>query len=423
MTLTRAARIHGRGDVRIDELRLPPITPDEVLLRVISSSMCLSTYKAVSLGPDHKRVPDDVADNPVMTGHEFAGIIEQVGADLAGRYQVGQHVAIQPAMGLPTGESPGYSYPYFGGDATYTIVPKVAIDLGCILPYDDDYFANASLAEPMMCIIGAFHANYHTTQLVYRHDMGIRPGGKVAILGVGGPMGLGAIQYAQASSYRPSLVVATDIDADRLGRLAELVPPSSAPDGSSLVYLDTSEGDAVAALQEACGGTGYDDVFVFAPVRSLLEIADEVLAVDGCLNFFAGPTDRDFKAEFNFYRVHYETTHVVGTSGGNADDMRESLELAAAGRINPSMMVTHIGGLDSVPGAILGLPATPGGKRMIYPQLDLPLTAIDDFAALGEGDPLFARLARSCETHDGLWNREAEAILRTALEPTERRLS
>jgi threonine dehydrogenase-like Zn-dependent dehydrogenase len=381
--------------------------------------MCLSTYKAVSLGPDHKRVPDDVADNPTMTGHEFAGVIAEVGANLADRYHVGQHVAIQPALGLPTGESPGYSYPYYGGDATYTIVPKVAVDHGCVLPYDDDYFANASLAEPMMCIIGAFHSNFHTTQFVYSHDMGIRPGGKVAILGVGGPMGMGAIQYALAGPYKPSLVVAADIDGDRLRRLEELIPTSSSPDGTELVYLDTSKSDPVALLQEACGGAGYDDVFVFVPSRALLETADEVLGTDGCLNFFAGPTDQNFKAEFNFYKVHYETTHVVGTSGGSADDMRESLRLSAEGRINPSMMVTHIGGLDSVPSAVLDLPVVPGGKRLIYPQISLPLTAISDFAELGKEDPLFARLTESCEAHDGLWNREAEAILREALEPKE----
>ena len=62
-----------------------------------------------------------------------------------------------------SGYSAGYSYEYYGGNATYCIIPKVSIDIGCVLPYDGDYFANASLAEPMSCIIGAFHATYHTT--------------------------------------------------------------------------------------------------------------------------------------------------------------------------------------------------------------------------------------------------------------------
>lgn len=77
-------------------------------------------------------------------------------------------------MGLPSGYSAGYSYEYFGGNATYMIIPEIAINLGCVLPYHGSYFAAASLAEPMCCIIGAYHANYHTTQYVYEHRMGVK---------------------------------------------------------------------------------------------------------------------------------------------------------------------------------------------------------------------------------------------------------
>ena len=54
-------------------------------------------------------------------------------------------------------------------NATYCIIPKVSIDLGCVLPYKGDYFANASWQKLMSCIIGAFHATYHTTPYVYEH--------------------------------------------------------------------------------------------------------------------------------------------------------------------------------------------------------------------------------------------------------------
>ncbi len=417
--LTRAARIHGAGKVQIDEIELPSITDDEVLLQVVTSTMCLSTYKAVTLGAEHKRVPDDVADNPTMTGHEMGGIIVEVGANYADRYSPGQHVAIQPAMGLPTGESPGYSYPYYGGDATYTIIPKIAIDKEAILPYGADYFANASLAEPMMCIVGAFHANYHTRDLEYVHDMGIKPGGNLALLGAGGPMGMGAIEYAIECADGPKLVVATDVDQELLDRLAELIPVSrAAENGVELVYLNSGGAEATQKLLDCTNDKGYDDVFVFVPAVPVLEQADQILGTDGCLNFFAGPTNKELTAPFNFYRVHYERTHVVGTSGGNSDDMRECLEMSAAGRLNPSIMVTHIGGLDSAPNTILDLPNIPGGKKLIYPHISLPLTAIEDFRELGEYNPLFAELADLCDQHDGLWNAEAEKSLRRALDPT-----
>ena len=78
--------------------------------------------------------------------------------------------------------------------------------------------------------------------------------------------------------------------------------------------------DAAKLLRDITGGTGFDDVFCFAPVRPVVEQADAILGFDGCLNFFAGPTDKNFKAEFNFFIVHYSYTHIVGTSGGNTND-------------------------------------------------------------------------------------------------------
>ena len=80
----------------------------------------------------------------------------------------------------------------------------------------------------------------------------------------------------------------------------------------------------------------------------------------------------------NFYDVHYNSTHVMGTTGGNTADMIESLELTAAKRINPAVMVTHIGGLDAAAETTLNLPKIPGGKKLIYTHLSMPLTALDE---------------------------------------------
>lgn len=179
---TKVAAIYGKRDVRLREFELPEITDNELLVSVISDSVCLSTWKTALLGSEHKRVPDDLENHPVITGHECAGIIVEVGKNLTDKYKKGQRFVLQPAMGLPSGYSAGYSYEYFGGNATYMIIPEIAINLGCVLPYHGSYFAAASLAEPMCCIIGAYHANYHTSQYVYEHRMGVKPGGNIALL-------------------------------------------------------------------------------------------------------------------------------------------------------------------------------------------------------------------------------------------------
>ena len=142
-----------------------------------------------------------------------------------------------------------------------------------------------------------------------------------------------------------------------------------------------------------------------------MEQADAILGFDGCLNFFAGPTNTQFKAEFNFYNVHYLYTHLVGTSGGNTSDMKEAIEMMTSGKINPAAMITHVGGLNAVVDTTLNLPKIKGGKKLIYTQIDMPLVAIADFAEKGKTDPVFAELARICDRHNGLWNAEAEKYL------------
>ena len=410
---TRAVRLYGKNDLRLEEFELPEIKEDEILAHIISDSICMSSYKASIQGPDHKRVPNDVAQNPVIIGHEFCGEIVKVGSKWANQVKAGDKVSIQPAINNEGSlAAPGYSYRYIGGDATYVVIPAVVMEYNCLLKYTGEAFFCGSLAEPQSCIVGGFHAQYHTTQGSYVHKMGIVEGGKCAILAGVGPMGLGAIDYALHGDRRPGLLVVTDINQERLDRAASIfTPEAAAKDGIKLVYLNTGEGDPVEKLMQLTDGTGYDDVFVFAPVRPVVEQGDRILGKDGCLNFFAGPTNTEFKAEFNFYNVHYASTHIVGTSGGNTADMIESLELMSQGRLNPAVMVTHIGGLNAVIDTTLNLPKIPGGKKLIYNNINLELTAIADFEEKGKTDPLFAGLAEIMKRSNNLWCAEAEKYL------------
>ena len=411
---TTAVRLYGKEDLRLETFDLPEISDSEILAKITSDSICMSSFKAAEQGAAHKRVPDNVAEKPIIIGHEFCGEIVQVGAKWQDQFKAGQRFAIQPALNYKGSlAAPGYSYEYIGGDATYIIIPEEVMLTDSLLPYNGDAFFYGSVAEPVSCVIGAFHAQYHTTNGSYEHKMGIVEGGKMAILAGVGPMGLGAVDYAIHGPRRPKLLVVTDIDDDRLARAASLYTVEDAKaNGVELVYLNTSCPDPVAKLMELSGNTGYDDVMCFAPVRPVVEQGDKILGKDGCLNFFAGPLDPQFKAEFNFYNVHYASTHIVGTSGGNTEDMKESLKLMEEGKISPSGMITHIGGLNADAETTLNLPKIPGGKKLIYTHIDLPLTAIADFRKVaeegGENAELFADLADICEKNNGLWCPEAE---------------
>ena len=409
---TKAVRLYGENDLRLEEFELPEIKDDEILAHIISDTLCMSSYKAAIQGSKHKRVPADIAENPVIIGHEFCGEIVQVGKKWADKYKAGSKFTIQPALNGSL-VNPGYSYKYIGGNATYIIIPPEVMELDCLLEYKGDAFYYGSLAEAMSCIVGAYHAAYHTTPGVYIHNMGIVEGGNCAYLGAAGPMGLGAIDYTIHCDRKPKKVVVVDIDQGRLDRAASVLTVEDAKNnGVELVYLNTSGYDkpeeVILALTD---NKGYDDVFVYAPVKALVETGDKILGRDGCLNFFAGPTNPAFSAEFNFYNVHYSSTHIVGTSGGNTADMIESLEMMSTGKINPSIMITHVGGLDAAIETTMNLPNIRAGKMLIYTNIKMPLTAINDFAELGRTDAVFAELDRIIKANNGLWCYDAEKYL------------
>ena len=412
---TTAVRLYGKNDLRLDTFELPPIGPDEILARIISDSICMSSHKAALQGADHKRVPKDVAENPIIIGHEFCGEIVEVGSKWSSQFKAGQRFVIQTAINDPTNiyAAPGYSFQFIGGEATYVVIPDIVMTQNCLLSYSSETFYFGSLAEPMSCIIGGYHVNYHFATGSYVHEMGIVEGGAMALMAGAGPMGLGAIDYAIHNPRRPGILVVTDIDEARLVRAASLYTvEEAARQGVKLIYANTSGiADVPAHLIALAGDRKFDDVYVFAPITALIEQADQLLDYNGCLNFFAGPTNPEFTAPLNFYNIHYSATHVAGNSGGNTDDLIEAVDMMSRGLINPSVMVTHVGGLDSAVETTLNLPQIPGGKKLIYNQISMPLTAINDFRALGSSNPFFADLADIVDRHNGLWNPEAERYL------------
>lgn len=405
----KAVRLYGKKEVRFEEFELREIASDEILASVVTDSLCMSSYKAMLQGSDHRCIPDDIAKKPIILGHELCGRIEKVGADVEGDYKPGDLFTVQAKMYFgETITSPGYSYEWYGGNATKIIIPAEVIQGGYIIPFGGDACYKTSMAEPFSCIISALRSHYHLAENNKDHIMGIKEGGNFAILAGCGPMGLGAAELLMSMEKRPKRIVITDVDEQRVLKARQILKEKN---GVKLEIVNVAGIDAPEKLlNELVSCEGYDDILIMAPVQSVIETADKISGVDSCLNFFAGPTTKEFYANINFYDVHYNYKHIIGTSGGDIEDMKEALRLIEQNDVNAAIMVSHVGGLDCAAEATLNLPNIPGAKKLIYCGIKMPLIAIDELADATENE-LFVQLGKLCKRHNMLWNEEAERYL------------
>ncbi|HIX68440.1 MAG TPA: zinc-binding dehydrogenase [Candidatus Anaerostipes excrementavium] len=406
---TKAVRLYGEMDLRLEEFELPEMQEDEILAEVVTDSLCMSSFKAITQAQRHKKVPNDIEEHPIILGHEFCGKILKVGKKWKDQYQEGDKFVIQPNIGDVKGWAPGYSFRYMGGDATKIIFTNQVMENGSLLKYQGDTFFEGSVVEPLSCVVGAFNAQYHMKRMYYyEHVMGIREGGAMALLGATGPMGFLAIDFAIHGPKKPSLLVVTGRTQSKIDLAKKLYTEEEAKkNGVTLIYVNTSEMDDVNAELRKYADKGYDDVFIFAPNQEMVSYGVKMLAYDGCLNFFSGPADKEFSANVNFYDIHYNSTHFIGTSGGNTEDMKQSIELIEKKTVNAAKIVTHVLGLDEAAKTTKELPQIGGGKKIVYTHHKFPLTQVDKVDEISE-NKFIEGLKPILKRHGYLWSGEAE---------------
>ena len=164
---TKAVRLYGENDIRLEEFDLPKLKNGEILIKVISDSVCMSTYKTVKQGAKHIRVPDNVSENPVIIGHEFCAEIVEVTEKWKDAYSVGDKVVMAPVLSYLGGmETVGYTFGEIGGASTYSIVYDHIIENGYLMKLDSDAFFSGSLIEPASCVIRGYKASFHLTKIM-----------------------------------------------------------------------------------------------------------------------------------------------------------------------------------------------------------------------------------------------------------------
>lgn len=240
-----------------------------------------------------------------------------------------------------------------------------------------------------------------------RNRCDLRPKGIAVFVGAGGPMGQMHVQRALELPNGPRMIIATEVNDERLQTLKEMFAPLAEKQGRTVLFFNptNSEKSLHQYVMEKSDGQGADDVVVSVPIASLMEEADTIMKPDGMLVFFAGVPNGTM-GKVNLSNVYLSNAQYTGTSGLTIHDQALVMERRMEGTLSPGRSVAAIGGLETAAEAIQSvMDSRYPGKVLIFPQIrDLPLTSLKE---LEERLPeVAAKLGE-----DRMWTNAAEEAL------------
>lgn len=230
-----------------------------------------------------------------------------------------------------------------------------------------------------------------------RNRCELHPNGAAVFIGAGGPMGQMHVQRAIELPNGPRLIIATEINDDRLQAVLERFEPLARKNGRELLIFNPMSSDSSLRdfVFDATDQLGADDVVVSVPHAGVMTEAATLMNPNGMLVFFAGVPNGTM-APLDLSAVYLNNAQFTGTSGLTLDDQRMVMERALDGSLSPGRSVAAIGGMNAAQDGIEAMmDGRYPGKIVIFPQIpDLPLLGLDDLATelpeiaeyLGEGN-------------------------------------
>ena len=240
-----------------------------------------------------------------------------------------------------------------------------------------------------------------------RNRAELKPGGTALFIGAGGPMGQMHVQRAIEMPDGPGVLIATEINPDRLNALEKQFVPLAEEHGLELHVFDSSRKDVSLEdfVMDLTDNQGADDVVISVPIPAVTAEAATLMNADGMLVLFAGmPTGTLVPLDLS--NVYMYNAQYTGTSGLTIDDQAAVMHRAEEGSLSPGRMVAAIGGMETVPEAIQAvIDGTYPGKIVVFPQIhNLPLMGLDE---LKDKLPDVAEKLGPCD----VWTDEAEQVL------------
>lgn len=343
----KAAVFYGPNDIRLEDVKTPEITENEILVKVDMAAVC-GTDVRIYQGKKTKGVR-----TPSIIGHELVGTVAKIGRNIKD-FEMGDRVGVAPV--IPCGHCyycqndmenvcanrTAIGYEYDGGFAEYVRIPKTALQSKNILKIPDHItFEEAVIAEPLACCINGIK------------KASVKMDDVVVIIG-GGPIGLLHVQLAKISGAKTVI----------LSELIEHRREKAKIAGADIVVNPEEESLSDIVL-DSTDQLGADIVIMAIGVPQLTNGSLGLLKKGGVLNLFAGFT-KGVLSEIDPNIIHYDEITLNGTSSLKRSYFREALSLIDSGKINTEIITTTGFTLDTIQEAIESVRNGIGMKSIIH---------------------------------------------------------
>jgi len=318
-----AAVYHGPQDIRVENVPIPEIGPEEVLLRVVRANICGTDLRILHGG--HRKYPVGTVRIP---GHEVVGDVAAVGERVTG-YRPGDRLFVAPNMGRGDSresisgnnnldpEYEAFGITLDGAFAEYMRVPAAAVRGGNLMPVRPEVDpAVAALIEPLACVWRG------------QNKVGVGAGDVVLVMGAGP---IGVLHVLLARLRGATRVIVSEPAAGRREQALRLGADQA---------VDPLGEDLAAIVRAQSDGRGADVVITAAPVKTLQEQAIDLAAVGGRINFFGGLSKDDAFIRLDSNAVHYKELIVTGTTACSTYDCLRAAEIVNSGRLDLSPLIT-----------------------------------------------------------------------------------
>jgi L-iditol 2-dehydrogenase len=326
----KAIVYYAPGDIRVEDLPRPSCKADELLVKVDACAVCGTDLKTFKHG--NPRIKP-----PLTMGHEFTGLVEEVGSTAAGQFTAGDRIVMATSIacrecyycgrGWPNlcqNLAPmGFSYP--GGMAEYVIVPARALAGGHVIKTPAGMAPeHAALAEPVSCAVNSLG------------QCDLQPGDTVLVLGAG-PLGL--MNACVARGLGAGKIILSEVSPARLAQAADF---------HFDVVVNSAEQDLAACVMSETDGVGADIAIVAAPAAPPQEQALHLVRKRGTVVLFASLPKGNSTLNIDSRAIHYNELRVVGTSDSSPRHVQTAVDLLASGQVPAGKLATHILPLDQI---------------------------------------------------------------------------